>query len=194
LFLTAPASAGTPSGPGDDVSIVLPDEPQPAPAPVPTKAGRWGLGVSLGDYMNAGIIPVPTFGLHIFYAVSPGIDIGAQLGFLTGSASGDNKAFDKATTFCLSPFAEFSFASQKDFSPFIKVALTYINYNFKEESGESRDDNATSVWASVGMTYNLSQSVNIAGGVRFLDIGLSGDSKITAFGLSSPFLELDFVF
>jgi hypothetical protein len=181
-------------------SIITPtDPPAETPAPAPIKEGRFGLGFSVGEFINMGILPMPVYGIYGAYAVSPSINLALQVGFVSGSSTGDDKAFDNATTFSLTPSAQFLFGNRKDFSPYIKVAFSYINYDITTTDEDTHKDetsskNASSIWASAGLRYYVSDSFSVMGAMRFLDIGVSGDSKMSAFGLMNPSLSLEFTF
>ncbi len=181
----------------DSPTITAPSE-SPAPTPAPPRMGRLGLGFAAGETSSMGIYPAPMYGAYVFYGVSPAVTIGLHAGFISGSSSGDEKDFDNVTTFNLAPYAQFFFASRKDFSPYIKVAFSYLSYSITTtdsyDKEKTSDKSASSIWAAIGLRYNASESVGISGGMRFLDIGISGDNKISAFGLATPSVSVDFTF
>ena len=188
-----PVLASTPDAP----TISAPTE-TPSPTPAPPRMGRLGLGFAAGETSSMGIYPVPMYGAYVFYGVSPAVAIGLHAGFISGSSSGDEKDFDNVTTFNLAPYAQFFFAGRKDFSPYVKVAFSYLSYSVTTTDSygkeKTSDKSASSLWAAIGIRYNASESVGISGGMRFLDIGISGDNKISAFGLATPSVSVDFTF
>lgn len=155
-----------------------------------------GVGFTVGDAVSIGLAPVPTYGVSGFLAVTPSIHAGLQLGFLTGTSSGDSKAFDNATAFEIAPYGKILFGGTKDVRPFFKLSLAFITYNVKmpgtdTEEGSSRNESNSSLWGAFGLSYEISKSVSLSGQIRFFDIGISGKSKISYFGLASPALTME---
>ncbi len=182
------------------VNPVDPPADPPAP-PSPATSSRLGLGVSIGEYTSMGILPLPTYGVYGCYAVSPAITLGVQVGFLSGSASGDDadKEFESVTTFNIAPSAQFLFGTGKVINPVIKVAFSFLNYDITDvgtgtHPGETTSKSASSLWASAGLRCSITDNLSIMAAVRFMDIGISGDSKISAFGIMNPSASFEFMF
>ncbi len=167
---------------------------------VPTRAQKqFGIGFTVGEAVSIGLVPVPVYGLSGAYVVTPSIHAGLQLGFLTGSSSGDSKAFDNVTAFEIAPYGKILFGGMKDIRPFFKLSVAIITYNVKlpgtsGNQGSSESETNSSLWGSAGISYDLARTVSITGQVRFFDIGMSGKSKLSYFGLASPALGLEVYF
>ncbi|MCC6398589.1 MAG: hypothetical protein IT282_16365 [Bacteroidetes bacterium] len=157
---------------------------------------KLGVGVTVGEAVSIGLVPVPVYGAAVFYAVTPSIHAGLQVGFLSGTSSGDSKAFDNVTAVELAPYGKILFGGMKDIRPFFKLSIAFINYSVKmpgtaTEPGESRNESNSSLWGSFGAAYEISKTLLVSGQVRFFDIGMTGKSKISYFGLASPAIGVE---
>ena len=155
-----------------------------------------GIGVTVGESVSIGLVPIPMYGAAVFYAVTPSIHAGLHLGFITGTSSGDSKAFDNLTAIEVAPYGKVIFGGLKDIRPFVKVSIAFINYSVKlpgsaTEPGSSRDESNSSLWGNVGLAYDVTKSITLNGQLRFFDIGMTGKSKISYFGLASPAIGLE---
>ncbi len=155
-----------------------------------------GVGITVGEAVSIGLVPVPVYGASGFYAVTPSIHAGLQFGLLTGTSSGDSKAFDNVTAVEIAPYGKILFGGMKDIRPFFKLSIAFINYSVKlpgtnTTAGESRSESNSSLWGSFGLSYDVSKTFSLIGQVRFFDIGMSGKSKISYFGLASPAIGME---
>lgn len=162
-------------------------------------SGRAGVGINVGETVSIGLAPVPMYGASIIYVVTPSIYAGIQFGLLSGSASGDDKVFDKVTAIELSPYAKILFTPAKELSPFFKLNIAFINYNVKlpgtaTDPGSERNESYSSLWGTFGLSYMLGKNVQVLGQVRFFDIGMSGTGKISQFGLGAPAVGIEVFF
>ena len=163
----------------------------------PAQAQRkFGIGIGVGEAVSIGLVPVPVYGISGFMAVTPSIHAGVQLGFITGTSSGDSKTFDNLTAFEIAPYGKILFGGTKDLRPFFKLSIAFINYSVKTPGsdgadGSSRSESNSSLWGSFGLSYDISKTVSLSGQMRFFDIGMSGKSKISYFGLASPALTME---
>ncbi|MBX2990240.1 MAG: outer membrane beta-barrel protein [Bacteroidetes bacterium] len=162
-------------------------------------SGRIGVGVNVGETVSIGLVPVPMYGASFIYVVTPSIYTGVQLGLLSGSASGDDKAFDRVTAFEVSPYAKILFTPAKELSPFFKLNIAFINYNAKfpatnSDPESTSNESYSSLWGTFGLSYALGKNVQIIGQVRFFDIGMSGKGKISQFGIGAPAVGIEVFF
>lgn len=160
---------------------------------------KFGLGFTVGEAVSIGLVPVPVYGVSGVFAVTPSIHAGLQVGFLTGTSSGDSKAFDNVTAFEIAPYGKILFGGMKDVRPFFKLSIALITYNVKLPASDgnaasSESKTNSSLWGSAGVAYDITKSLSLTGQVRFFDIGMSGDSKISYFGLASPALGMEIFF
>jgi hypothetical protein len=158
-----------------------------------------GLGLTVGENMNIAVVPVPVFGIYGIAKVASSIDAGLQLGFMTGTSSGDSKIFDNVTGLMISPFVRINISDISGLKPYFKINLAYLNYNYSidktdDKESSSYDDSNTAIWGTFGLKYDLAKNLNLLGQVRFLDLGLSGKTKISMFGISYPSIGLEFYF
>jgi hypothetical protein len=159
----------------------------------------FGAGVTVGETVSMGIVPIPVYGGSVIYAFMPSVQAGLQIGFLSGTSSGDSKAFDNVRAIELAPYGKIIMSASKDLHPFFKLSVAWINYNVKlpdegTDKGEERNESNSSLWGTFGLSYDLSKSVTILGQIRFFDIGMTGDSKISNFGLGAPSVGIEVFF
>jgi hypothetical protein len=160
---------------------------------------RFGAGVSVGESVSIGLVPIPMYGGYGLFVITPSIHAGLQVGFVTGTSSGDSKTFDNLTAIEIAPYGKILFGGVKDLRPFFKLSVAFINYNVKMpgsggKDGSSTDESNSSLWGAMGVCYDISQKLSVMGEMRFFDIGMTGKSKISYFGLGSPALALEMYF